>query len=330
MGHQLYSPILAIAVLVSSSVGPALSLELELPIACEIGQTCSIQNYVDHDLSSGARDYMCGHQTYDGHDGTDFRLPSMAQERTGVAVRAVADGQVLRIRDGMQDVSVRTIGPEKIKGRECGNAVIVAHTDGFESTYCHLQQGSVRVKLGDAVKPGQDLGRVGLSGNTEFAHLHFGLRQNGKPIDPLAYGTPDDACGGGTSLWAPRLTSSLSYRPFAILNAGFATHAVTSAEIEAGDGIGPPPTSNSDSVVAYVRAIGLEAGDVQQLRLTAPDGNVVAQYTAPALSHDMAQYTAMAGRKHPEGKWPHGTYRATYRVERGGVHLIEKTFELQL
>lgn len=94
MGHQLCSPILAIAVLVSSSVGPALSLELELPIACVIGQTCFVQNYVDHDLSSGARDYMCGHQTYDGPDGTDFRLPSMAQERTGVAVRAAADGQV--------------------------------------------------------------------------------------------------------------------------------------------------------------------------------------------------------------------------------------------
>ncbi len=122
---------------------------------------------------------------------------------------------------------------------------------------------------------------MGLSGNTEFAHLHFGLRQNGKPIDPLAYGTPNDACGGGTSLWAPRLTSSLSYRPLAILNAGFAAHAVTSEEIEAGDSIGPPPTSKSDTVVASVRAIGLEAGDVQQLRLTAPDGNVVAQYTAP-------------------------------------------------
>jgi hypothetical protein len=329
MGRQYYWLILAIAVLVVNSAGPAMPLELELPIACEVGRTCFIQNYVDHDPSSGARDYMCRHETYNGHDGTDFRLPSMAQERTGVAVRAAADGQVLRTRDGMQDVSVRTIGAEQIKGRECGNAVIVAHADGFESIYCHLQQGSVRVKPGDAVKAGQDLGRVGLSGNTEFAHLHFGLRRNGKTVDPFSYGAPNEACGGGTSLWTPRLTSALSYRSFAILNAGFAAHAVTSEEIETEDSIGPLPTTNSD-IVAYVRAIGLQAGDVQQLTLTAPGGKVIAQYTAPALAHDMAQYTSKVGRKHPEGEWPRGTYRATYRIERSGVPLTEKTFELQL
>jgi hypothetical protein len=329
MDHQLYSLILAVAVLFANSAGLTLSLELELPIACEIGQTCFIQNYVDHDPSRGARDYMCRHATYDKHDGTDFRLPSVAWERTGVAVRAAADGQVLRTRDGMQDVSVRTICHEQIKGRECGNTVILAHADGFESIYCHLQRGSLRVKPGDTVKRGQDLGRAGLSGNTEFAHLHFGLRRNGKLVDPFSYGAPNEACGGGTSLWAPRLTGALSYRTFAILNAGFASRAITSEEVEAGDGIGPPPSINSD-IVAYVRAIGLEAGDVQQLTLTGPDGHVIAQYTAPALANDMAQYISKAGRKRPEGEWPHGTYRATYRVERSGVSLIEKTFELQL
>jgi len=90
MDHQRYSLILAAAVLFANSTGSTLSLELELPIACEIGQTCFIQNYVDHDPSRGARDYMCRHQTYDKHDGTDFRLPGVAWERTGVAVRAAA------------------------------------------------------------------------------------------------------------------------------------------------------------------------------------------------------------------------------------------------
>ncbi len=80
-----------------------LSFELGLPIACEVGQTCFIQNYVDHDPSAGARDYMCGHETSDGHDGTDFRLPSVAQEQAAVVVLAAADGQVLRTRDGMPD-----------------------------------------------------------------------------------------------------------------------------------------------------------------------------------------------------------------------------------
>ena len=85
MDHQRYSLILAVAVLFANSAGSTLSLELELPIACEIGQTCFIQNYVDHDPSMGARDYMCRQQTYDKHDGTDFRLPSVAWKRTGGA-----------------------------------------------------------------------------------------------------------------------------------------------------------------------------------------------------------------------------------------------------
>jgi hypothetical protein len=174
------------------------------------------------------------------------------------------------------------------------------------------------------------MGRVGLSGDTEFAHLHFGLRQNGKIVDPFGYGAPMDACGGGPSLWSSHLTSEMSYRPIAILNAGFASRAITPEDIEAGDGIGPPPTINSHALVAYVRAIGLEAGDVQQIRLTGPNGNVVAQYDAPPLARDMAQYTVRAGRKRHEGEWPRGTYRATYRVERSDVSLIEKTFELQL
>ena len=164
---------------------------------------------------------MCGAETNDGHNGTDFRLPSMAEQRAGVAVLAAADGQVLRTRDSVPDLSVRTLGSDQVKGRECANGVIVAHADRFESEYCHLARSSVRVKPGDLVKSGQVLGNVGLSGNSEFAHLHFTLRQNGKVIDPFAYGAPDGACGGGQSLWNKDAAGALAYQPVAILNTGF-------------------------------------------------------------------------------------------------------------
>src|SRR5262249_35663984 len=52
----------------------ATAFELGLPIDCEVGRSCVIQNYVDHDPSPNARDYQCGTLTYDGHNGTDFRL----------------------------------------------------------------------------------------------------------------------------------------------------------------------------------------------------------------------------------------------------------------
>src|SRR3990170_3859660 len=78
-------------------------IELELPIACEVGISCVVQNYVDHDRSTGARDYRCGTLTYDGHDGTDFRLATVAAQLAGVEVVPAASGQVLRVRDGVAD-----------------------------------------------------------------------------------------------------------------------------------------------------------------------------------------------------------------------------------
>ena len=56
-------------------VATAHAIELELPIDCEIGRTCAIQQYADHDPSPKSRDYQYGTLTYDTHNGTDFRLP---------------------------------------------------------------------------------------------------------------------------------------------------------------------------------------------------------------------------------------------------------------
>lgn len=308
----------------------AAQIELVLPIACELGRTCVIQNYVDHDSSGDARDYACGRQTYDGHNGTDIRLPSVAQERGGVGVLAAADGVVLRTRDGMQDLSVREIGIDQVKGRECGNGVIMRHSDGFESEYCHMARGSLRVKPGDAVKAGETLGQVGLSGRTEFAHLHFTLRQNGKVVDPFAYGADDAACNGGNSLWGGKLAAALSYRPIALLNKGFATQSVKPEQIETGDITVPPAGPDAPNLVAYVRAVALRAGDVQRLVLVGPEGDMLASNAIAPLPRDQAQYSVTAERKRPPTGWKPGIYRATYRVERDGSVLIEETFELRL
>jgi hypothetical protein len=308
----------------------ASALELDLPIACDVGDTCFVQNYVDHDPSSDARDYACGSETYDGHSGTDFRLPSMAQEHAGVAVLAAAEGVVLRTRDGMADVSVRTIGADQIRGRECGNGVIVQHADGFESEYCHLARGSVQVKPGDAVKAGTPLGHVGLSGNTEYAHVHFTLRQSGKVVDPFAYGAAEGACSDGDSLWNKKLAAALAYRPVAVLNRGFAAQPVTGEDIEAGGIARPAAGADLPNLVAYVRTITLRAGDVQRFMLLDPDGNTLAAHTAEPLERNSAQAWLMIGRKRPPDGWKPGVYRATYRVERAGAVVIEQTFELRL
>src|SRR5687767_11532042 len=57
------------------------SKTLEFPVACSLGETCAIQNYVDLDEGPGAKDFKDGTRSYDGHNGTDIRLRSYDQQK---------------------------------------------------------------------------------------------------------------------------------------------------------------------------------------------------------------------------------------------------------
>lgn len=65
-----------------------------------------------------------------------------------------------------------------------GNVVEVQHDNGLKTLYAHL--GSYGVKSGQNIKTGQVIAKVGNSGLSTGAHLHFGLYKNNKPINPLS------------------------------------------------------------------------------------------------------------------------------------------------
>lgn len=88
--------------------------------------------------------------------------------RAGDTVRAAADGRVI----------FSGAGP-----RGYGNLVIVKHDKELLSVYAHNR--SLAVKEGQDVKRGQKIAELGSSG-TDVPKLHFEIRQQGKPIDPLA------------------------------------------------------------------------------------------------------------------------------------------------
>ncbi len=98
----------------------------------------------------------------DYHDGIDIPAPK------GTMVRAAAAG------------TVRFAGEEK---DQFGNLVVLDHGDGWFTAYGFLSR--VTVKEGAKVASGERIGLVGDTGRAKGDELHFEVRQDGRPVDPL-------------------------------------------------------------------------------------------------------------------------------------------------
>ena len=64
-----------------------------------------------------------------------------------------------------------------------GNLIRIRHSNGYVTCYAHLN--SRYVAVGDKVSKGQMIGRAGSTGNSTGPHLHFEIRYNGTPVNPL-------------------------------------------------------------------------------------------------------------------------------------------------
>lgn len=87
----------------------------------------------------------------------------------GRPLLAPADGVVIFARDGVPD------NKPGIRGTGGGNGVILDHGAGERSALWHAIPGSIRVKVGQRVVAGQELGRVGNSGQSTHPHIHMHL-----------------------------------------------------------------------------------------------------------------------------------------------------------
>ena len=304
--------------------------QLSLPIDCVPGRTCFIQQYFDHDPGPDAKDHRCGSRVYDGHDGVDIRLPTLAAQERGVAVLAAAAGLVRGRRDGEPDRLVETAGDRaRIAGRECGNGVVLEHAGGWQTQYCHMARGSIAVSPGQQVRAGDRLGLVGLSGDTQFPHLHLSVRAGQRKVDPFAPDLAPNACRvrGGPTLWSNAAGAALAYRATEIVNIGFAARPVTMADVERG--AIPPPDREAPALVFYARSIGLRAGDRVTLRVADPAGAVLFENATP-IDRDKAQWLSFGGRKRPAAGWRTGSYRASYEVLREGRVAVRSNADIEL
>lgn len=289
---------------------------LMLPLACTPNRDCWIANHLDLDSGPGVRDYACGTLSYDGHKGTDFAIRDRAAMQEGVAVLAAAAGRVRAGRDGVADANVRKEGRASVQGRECGNGVVLEHGDGWETQYCHLRQGSIRVQAGEAVAAGQALGLVGMSGLTEYPHLHLSVRHAGKPVDPFRGERTDADCAAQSPLWHPEVAAALPYAPGVVYNTGIA------AEPPAADGVrsgryrrAAALDAGAPMLVFFAEVFGVSAGDTLDLRLRGPDDATLVARRIPIAERQARRY-AYVGVRRTASAWPPGVYRGEARLLR--------------
>jgi murein DD-endopeptidase MepM/ murein hydrolase activator NlpD len=95
---------------------------------------------------------------------------------------AVADGTVAAVVSDNKEATPQVITPDQAFEELGGNYVIIDIGDGNFAFYAHMIPGSASVKVGDKVTRGQVIGRLGNSGNTSEAHLHFHVMRAPVPL----------------------------------------------------------------------------------------------------------------------------------------------------
>lgn len=309
------------AALAAPSTGLAVSQTFSVPVDCD-QPGCAIQNYYDHDPTSGWMDFACGGLSYDGHTGTDFRVTKAEMDR-GAPVYAAADGVVVGTRDG----EAEGLPLSAVVGREAGNGVGIDHGDGWFTQYSHLKRDSIAVKQGQRVKRGQYLGKIGLSGRTEFPHVEFTVRYKGQTVGPfvgLNERGASQQCGVGTDhLWTPAALTKLAYPGAGLVDHGFSgvTPDMNRTYGWAESTIPVEPTS---PVLVYWSALyGVRAGDRLTMRILSPEGSVFSE-NSRTLSKTQAQFRSFIGKRLGSGAWPTGTWTAHTTLTREGTVLVDQ------
>ncbi len=298
-----------------------------MPVACRPGIDCLVSSFVDMAAGEGYRDFECGALSYDEHKGTDIRLPSYVEMQRGYPVVAAAPGTVVAVRDGMPDANFNLFKREAVNDRGLGNVVAIDHGNGWRTFYGHMRRGSLTVSEGEAVEAGQKIGLIGLSGLTEFPHLHFQVQRNGDPIDPFTGLGLEGGCGiEGSSLWASEARAALKYPRTLLLRLGFSDTVLNKAAVEymlfKEDGI---PAANR-SIILHAHFSGLLEGDRIEVRIFGPDGNVFAQ--AGVDIDEAAQSRILrVGKKDLDEPPDTGVYRGQVRYFRQTPDGPERLFE---
>ncbi|MEN3793088.1 M23 family metallopeptidase [Fulvimarina sp. MAC3] len=323
--HRLKAMALAAATLVSAcKIALAEDEGLGVPLDCEPGVTCFFQQYADMQNGKGVVDPFCGKAAYEGHRGSDIRVPSMPDIEKSVPVLAVADGIVRAIRDGEEDHPVRKKSEwPRFKDKHCGNGAIIDHNGGLQSQYCHLRKGSMRVRRGDHVEKGEAIGQVGSSGMAAFPHLHISIRKDGETIEPFTGKPVGSGClkSGGDPLWSKAALDFFDKASTHVMALGMAGRPPDYDKLMPE---GPPPDlkAGDRATVGWGWFLNLEKGDRLHFKITAPDGSTYTETETKPLGRHKAAYMQFAGRGRSPAK---GDWTLQITLKRDGAVVETRT-----
>lgn len=288
--------------------------QLQFPVKCTINKDCWLVNYVDDDFSTNWHDYTGGRETYEGHTGTDIAIKDISKMKQGVDVIAAASGIVVTTRDGVPDKNALSQNINQLKKIGCGNRVAIKNSGGFITDYCHMKNGSIKVKKGDFVTTGQTLGQIGMSGLSEMPHLHINVQKDNQFYDPFT-GLERYTKGPKNPLWAPSVLQQLSYKPTIVYNAGVSDEPPKLLDIRNDKYKNYRLNFFSNMIIVWLDMFHVETGDTIDIIVKNQDGaTFIQQHVIVAKSN--AKKLLYVGKKKPTGGFKKGTYNVqiTYKI----------------
>ncbi len=108
---------------------------------------------------------------------TSYYGPRWGRMHTGLDIDGYTGQPIVAAKEGVVVMASYYSG--------YGNCVIIDHGGGYATLYAHMNE--LRVSQGERVEQGDVVGTVGATGNVTGDHLHFEVRVNGDPVDPMPY-----------------------------------------------------------------------------------------------------------------------------------------------
>ena len=169
------------------------------------------------------------------------------------------------------------------------------------------------VKKGARVREGDRLGLIGMSGKTQFPHLHISVRKGKQVIGPFS-----GRCSAAESnLWK----DDIGYTGTHLLKYGFSDAPQTLDSIE--EATSPLLSSKSKAFLFWVNVVDIRKGDRQKITIRRPDGGLLAE-NSQTIEKSKVNWLSYVGKKRPQGGWPAGSYTAVYMLTRDKKPIITR------